>query len=357
LEKYLFYAKPLDFLSISILKELYRFGPRNISFISRHLGFPKRTIYLKYTKMIEKINLKIKAVPKYSMLGLVHTFVLITPRSISYYHDILEKIRDNPYFIEAWQFHNNVLSLASIAVVPIEAISYLYDFIETFKLAEHVRVYTTQTPYPFLPDFTQYNIANTYWEYTTGDFSHNYDKIYLPDDPRSFKLLVDKIDLEIIKKLHEDASIKMSTIAKQLNISRPRVKYHYDNHVHPILLDRYAVVFSRFNEPTIYTILYTLFKSKRDLAKAIAFLSRGPFLHYICKEIKKQGAIFFLEIPRRSLEDLLYNYLKALDKNTRIKRYFYLILGKKIFERNISTNLFDNKRWNVDIFLRKTTTE
>jgi len=350
LEKYFFSSKPLDFLSVKIIKQLYKYGPRNISFISRQLGYPKRTIYLKYTTLINKLNLKIKAMFKYNMLGLVHTFLLFTPKKMKYYKDIIKRIEKNPYFLELWQYHSNVFSILSLALVPIEAISFLYDLVDSYMLQEPVRVYTTTSPFPILPNFNFYNFENFYWYYDPSSVIKESDNIYLPEDPKSFKILIDEIDLEIIKKIQNDASVKISSIAKELNLSRPRIKYHFDNHIHPILLDRYAVDFQRFNEPTIDVLVYLLFKNKRETMKAASFFLNNPFIHYLYKEIKKYGIFLRLEVPRRDFEKILFSYLNRIQEESDVRKYFYLILGRRIYRKNIPSKLFSNKKWNVDIF-------
>ncbi len=350
MEKYFFSAKPLDFLSINIIKQLYKYGPRNISFISRQLGYPKRTIYMKYTSLINKLNLKVKAELRYNMLGLVHTFIIYKPKKMKYYKEIIEKLKENPYFIEIWRYSSNIFSLLVRALIPVEAISYLYEYIDPYKLEEHARVYTTSSPYPILPDFSFYNNENHYWGYSTDFTVDENEKVFIPEDPKSFRIFVDNIDLEIINRILDDASIRISSIAKELKLSRPRIKYHFDNHIHPILLDRYIVDFQRFNEPTIKILVYLQYKNKRETLKAAKFYLKAPFIHFIYKEIKKYGLFLLLEIPRREFEEILYAYISKIYEISDPTNYFYLILNSKIYKKYIPIEFFSNKKWNINIF-------
>jgi hypothetical protein len=176
------------------------------------------------------------------------------------------------------------------------------------------------------------------------------DLPYTLKEPDDYVQKADWIDIMILKELEKDCSVKMQEIAKKLNMSKQRVKYHFENHVikkqmfegHQILADHY-----RGLSPDTCLFIFT-FKNYENFKKFTCSLMNKPFVRAMGKVYRKDQLFAQIYIPREQLG----NFIETLAKLVRTKfmeTYQYVIEdATKRQRQTISYEYFKDSSWQYD---------
>ena len=157
----------------------------------------------------------------------------------------------------------------------------------------------------------------------------------------------DWIDIIILKELEKDVRIKLKAIAKMLNMSLQRVKYHYENHViKEQMFEGYQVVAEHYKGLFPEHCFFTFnFNNHKNLTKFVCSLMNKPFARMMGKAYGKNQLFVHIYLPRAQLT----NFTEALSKLIRngfLETYEYVIQDYNKKERQtISYEYFRNNNW------------
>jgi hypothetical protein len=176
------------------------------------------------------------------------------------------------------------------------------------------------------------------------------DLPYTLVEPDGYVQKADWIDIMILKELERDFTIQLQEIAKKLNMSKQRVKYHLESHVikkqmlegHQILADHY-----RGLSPETYFFIF-IFKNHGNFSKFACSLMNKPFVRAMGKVFKMNQLFVRIYLPREQLG----NFTDAVSKLVRtgfLETYQYVIEDTTQTQRqSISYEYFKDKNWQYD---------
>lgn len=333
-------AAELDRRDAALLGEVYRFGSRNLSFISRQLGMPKRTAHMRFARLEKRVGLRVRCIPRYGSLGLVPFIIRAEGgRRVS---RALGRLRRIPYITEIFSFASPRLGYLAFGALPHDyVLEFEGELIRKFRgLSIEVR-YTT-SPIPVMPDFSKYDFARKKWILSLDYMSPRDISDVLHLDWRVSRPLMDRIDAAMISFLQVNDRMRLSTVARKIGVSRSLLKYHYDNHVKVLLVGRFLVCFRRFSGPSASVLLSV---ETPRLADAVGLLASTPFLVKAWGELRRGGAFLLLEVPLTSPGSLIYSIVECLLDRVDARDHGVLVLGERILWRPIPSGLYDGKRW------------
>ena len=176
------------------------------------------------------------------------------------------------------------------------------------------------------------------------------DLPYTLKETEGYVQKADWIDIMILKELEKNCAVQLQNIAKMLNMSKQRVKYHFENHVikkqmfegHQILADHYKGL-----SPDICFFVFA-FKNYENFCKFACSLLNKPFVRAMGKVFKMNQLFVRIYLPREQLR----NFISALAKLVRtefLDTYQYVIEDATQTQRQtISYEYFKDDSWQYD---------
>jgi len=224
----------LDETNLKIIDYLKRIGPRNMSEIARYIGEDPKKVSYRFNAMKTRVGLIIRALPSYSSMGLTNTVVFL-PLD----HKRVEAVKNS--LIKAkvpkkiYRVYGNISGIIAQLIVPDEKIPYLKDSISSILLKKEVKfmkiLYLTDFFFP-MPDLSKLNLTYRIWDYMPSELKKDFmqgERMKLIEEKT--KVYIDNIDIHILSKLVEDATIPLLKIAEEIGTSPANLKYHFDNHI------------------------------------------------------------------------------------------------------------------------------
>jgi len=329
---------------------IYLYGSRNLALIARELNVSKSSVYQRFY-YLKRQGLRVGVIPRYYHLGLMPT-LLVFRVNFDLYSEVERVIRSNPFIVWAYKSVGYYNGIFGLMLLPDRLLYQPYKMISSFTV-ENTELILSNIPYPLIPNFDIYDARNKNWM--------NFDKwkinpMILDDfhdifvDDLIVKPMIDKIDLYILNKLMEDETYKFKDIAKELNVEKATITYHYNNHIKPLLLDKRYISFNVFADATLNVVLEIQSQDKLGLIKCIGLLSQTPYFYIVFKEFKRNRAILMGNLPAdhlKILSELIEQYISELD----ITCAYYSFLVNKIIRKDIPLQLFDeeNRVWKVSV--------
>jgi len=154
----------------------------------------------------------------------------------------------------------------------------------------------------------------------------------------------------ILKELEKDCTVKLEKMAKMLNTSSQRVRYHFKNHVikkqmfegPQILAEHYKGL-----SPDTYFFIFA-FKDYDNFARFAYSLMNKPFARAMGKVYGENQLFVRIYLPRQQLR----NFIEALSKLVRkkfLETYEYVTEDLTKTERQtISYEFFKDSNWEYD---------
>ena len=173
---------------------------------------------------------------------------------------------------------------------------------------------------------------------------------YTLREPDEYIQKADWIDVMILKELEKDCTIKLKDIAKKLDMSLQRLRYHYKNHVikegmfegNQVIAEYYS------GSPSDLHFFTFSFKNRENLTKLACSLMYKPFAKGMGKEYGKNRLFAQIYLPREQLR----NFIASLGKLVRagfLETYEYVIQDPVKKERQtISYEFFRDGKWEYD---------
>jgi DNA-binding Lrp family transcriptional regulator len=183
------------------------------------------------------------------------------------------------------------------------------------------------------------------------------DLPYTLKEPDGYVQKADWIDIMILKELERDCTIKLQEIARKLNVSKQRVKYHFGNHViKQQMFEGQQILADHYKGLSPDTCLFTFtFKNYESFSKFACSLMNKPFARAMGKVHDMNQLFVWIYLPREQLG----NFIETLAKLVRtgfLKTYQYVIQDStKTQRQSISYEYFKGDKWqyNSELYLEK----
>ena len=351
-------VKYLDPLNIDLIKALYKHGPSNLSEIARSIGASKRTIHSRFSKLKKRNILRIRALARYNMLGLVPVYAFISTRH-EYNIKLLNFLKEFDYTREISLCLGTISGFFVNFVIPVVRVKEFEELMILLvesNLVKQYKLYYLSDIESFLPNFNYFNPSTNYWFFDLEQFAqemktYGFSRITF-SEPDSYEINADDIDVFIVCELENDATTRLARIAKALNVSRALVKYHYDFHVYGRLIKGYHIDFPYFSQNTYVKMIVRLtFNKQIELEKFAYLVSRTPFVRLLCKELRKNSLLMKAEFFSNLAIEFFYYIIKEFGNEFTINDIeCYIIDERNYFEKPLPKELFrKEKGWNFRI--------
>jgi len=351
------HQKSIDPVNAKILEALQVYGPANIKKVAEAASIPDTTVRFRIRKLTEQKLLLVTAHLNYAKLGLARGF-LIAESSPGSQELLLQAIKKTDYWDYLARCYGKFDGYIAYFAFPAEYKNYLEKYFgEAAKLgifSNHLFFWITNSYFPYI-SFEWYDFKDGSWNFRWDQWideitnaSENMPEILV--EPKSYEVLVDEIDLLILKELQKDAMQDLRKIAKNIGISRQRAYYRWHNHIlKQKLIVQYTTTFKPY--PFIITDYYMFiidFVNKSTLAKFCNASAKKPFIISYAKVIGRNSLITAIQIPKLELGNLI-NTLNKLCKKNLVKNFLYVNIDLLSYERQtVSYEFFKNKKWNYN---------
>lgn len=347
--------KQLDPTNIKILSAMWKHGSRNLLEISRKTGLPFTSVYHRVAKLEGKTGRVAYVMPETSQLGLVRVVVLAaaTPG----YEETAAKAFQLP---NLWRFINpcegNYTTLSAHAV-PAKYLKqfngYLHKLVEKGMIIRFKAIYTGDSR-PNFPNFQYYDPRSKRWSFKWTQWLRGVEKQKVDktiEDPKNYRMLLDKKDLLIVKELEKNARKPLTDLAPMLKMSVAAVKYRYDKLVNSGLTEEYALDVHAFPvEISAYHEIMLDFTSSQKMNRFYSFLGQLPFILSVAKVLKRSTLLVRTYIPETQLTNM-FTFFSELTTAGFLSSYSCLRLNFAGREtQTISYELYDDKSgWMVNL--------
>jgi DNA-binding Lrp family transcriptional regulator len=343
----------LDETNLKIIDYLKRIGPRNMSEIARYIGEDPKKVNYRFNAMKTRVGLIIRALPSYSSMGLTNAMVFL-PLD----HKRVEAVKNSLITAKVpkkiYRVYGNISGIIAQLIVPDEKIPYLRSSISSILLKKEVKfmkiLYLTDFFFP-MPDLSKLNLTYRIWDYMPSELKKDFmrgERMKLMEEKT--RVYIDNIDIHILSKLVEDATIPLLKIAEEIGTSPANLKYHFDNHIikQGIIRD-YHVYLPRYSPDLAGLFFFEFTFSKEEYIERFLYaLSRSVYSRAFAKELGKPRVIALMEILWGDLQDVLQILYELCILGYIIDyKFSYIDLGN-IYVDNLTPDMFDEKTgWKV----------
>jgi|GEM_PF-5522884 len=314
----------LDKVDCEILRLLVE-DPRNVSAIAREVGLPAETIRYRVRRLLANLSIRIFATPHYGRMGLSLLWAFLNAK----FDGITERLlSSHPYVTYVGRCYGYVNGYLINILAPKgeedKALNYLEELIKGGYIDTYLAVISYATEY-ILPDFTKYyNCEEGTWSYSWNPLITIRRGYYSLKEVKYKHVLLDPIDIKIVRELQVDATVSLTSLASKLGLSVASLRYHFVNHILKRGLIRYAIRFLPY--PGLPLSLLVITSNKPDHVYSLYASLRGlpPIVGMaLASDLKR--LIVLLQVPLREKVGF-YRALKALMDRKIIKSYFEVTL-------------------------------
>jgi hypothetical protein len=223
------------------------------------------------------------------------------------------------------------------------------------NLIKSYRIIPTGNTTSIFPDFSSYECGSGKWIFDWEGW-FNSTKTGVPtdtiSDPRSDPIALEKVDLEIISYLEEDARMRFTEIAKKVNTSPQTVKYRYDNKLvseatgdsFDFIVTPYPAEVSSFHEFMLE------FPDGASMNRFFTLAKKLFFIHHLAKALRKNTFLVRTRIIDSQVENM-FTFFSEMVNAGLLTTYsaVRLNMGSRL-RQTISYELFDPAsgwRWDV----------
>ena len=343
-------------IDVQVLEGLALYGPKNISKVAAKLNMPTATLRRRINHLHSHFSLFFQGNIYHTNIGLRK--VAVFAESKPGYEELLyECLKCNDYWLCVSECVGSPKCLA-IYGIPAGREREFEGFLEKLKQMDTV----CGVRFYFSTCFQNVNVTSAWFDKTSEEWVFSWDSWlkeavtkrrslpYTLKDPIGYPQKADWIDVMILKEFEKNCVIKLKDIAKMLDMSLQRVKYHLDNHIikekmfegPQILADH----FKGLSPDTYYFRL--VFNNYDSLAKFASSLLDKPFVRTVGNVYGMNQLLAQVYLPRPQLRNLV----EALSKLVRIgllDTYEYVIQDLAKTQRDtIPYQLFKEGKWIYD---------
>lgn len=351
--------KSTDAIRIGILVDaIRRYGARNLSRLSRITGIPQETVNYKLTKQFPKLGLAIQLSVSYEKLGLRRLVCEadINPELNSQARDIFKAMARHAFLTyQARQLTVPGYSHFLLFAVPVSLMDEFRAFMDGLVSRGVLTRYTLSeiTWFRHLSlDPRFYDFANRSWHVNWKWVAETEGVLVeepLMIDPRE-ETRIDRIDLQMIKELQINALQKIVTIARKLGIDPKLLRYHFHQHVEPVISGYCVSWLGAYQGNLRRNLIHMAFifsgLDEKQLRRAREIFNRAPFTW---AEAVGPGGLYFsyLHVDSKYFEETML-FLKFMlgplqDKAKTI--FLDDISADSNWTYTIPYEMFDEGRW------------
>ena len=341
---------------VKILEGLALYGPRNKSKLAVQLGMPLGTLRHRINYLRSHFSMKMLGSIYHTNIGLrkVVSFAESKPG----YEDLLYQcLKANDYWLLLSQCIEAPKCLA-IYGIPAGKEREFEEFMSKLQELETVE----NVKFTWSTCFQNVNTTSIWFDKTSEEWVFPWESWlqeipakrgelpYTLKDPNEYAQKADWVDIVILKELEKNSAVKLKDIARKLETSLQRVKYHFENHVikgkmfegHQILAEHYR------GQPADTYYFRFDFEKYENFVKFASSLLNKPFVRAMGKVYQKNQLYVQIYLPREQLR----GFVEALSRLVRtgfLITYEYVIQDLTRMERQtISYEYFKDDSWLYD---------
>jgi DNA-binding Lrp family transcriptional regulator len=348
------YMKLLDPVNGKILDGLGRYGPRNISYVAKSISVPFTTVTFRLKKLMNRASLKIKAKLDYSKLGLMKgtLFAEASPKNSEKLGKLVENTDYWSYITKCYGKFNGVYAIFAFPAKQKEDLEEYFAEASRLGILSNYLFFWTTNLWEGRPDWQLFNFKTRQWNFQwdkwveqvlndSGELSKNLT------DPAAYPVLVDEMDLLILKELEKDGTADFRKIAKVAGVTPQSIRYRFYNHLMERgLLCEYEISILPY-PPDISDMCSFVVNcaNAKALAKFANCLQEKPFVLSYAKIIGRNSLLINAYIPKKEFSNLI-QWLNKLTQKEILQDFFYVTLDIQLYKRQtISYEFFKNGDW------------
>jgi AcrR family transcriptional regulator len=348
--------KKLRNIDVKVLEGLALCGPRNKTRLAAQLNIPRETLRHRINYLRSHFSLYLQGNVYHTNIGLRKAMVFAESKS-GYEDFVYQCLKCNDYWLYLSRCIGAPKCVATYGI-PAGREGQFESFIDGLRELDQVSAvsfFWSTCIHNVNTTSTWFDDASENWVFPWDSWVEEIqtckgDLPYTLKEPDSYIQKADWIDIMILKELEIDCSIRLQEIAKKLNMSKQRVKYHFESHViekqmfegHQILADHY-----RGLSPDTYFFIFS-FKNFENFSKFACSLLNKPFVRAMGKVYKMNQLFVRIYLPREQLR----NFIEELAKLVRtefLETYEYMIEDSTQTQRQtISYEYFKDNEWQYD---------
>ncbi len=349
--------KNIDEIDVRILEGLSQHGPRNLAFIAKRLDMPTNTVRYRVKRMLDKSILFLHLNTYHTHMGLKKAVVFI--EAAPGFEDVLLNfLRVNDFWAFLCRVYGPYEGCGGIWTIPKENDRDFESFLQRLVdsgVAKSFEVNWTTCHEGIPVRIKWFNSDEKIWTFNWNEWTKEVETIEgeLPwtlIEPNDWPIMVDNVDVLIIKELEIDGKISLSGISKKLGISEEKLKYHFREHVSKRdLIEGYHIDIARFPIPfSDYLFFRFEFDSYEKLVKFTISLHDKPFPINLGKVLRENTLISQMYLPKGEFRRFI-DGLSKLIKMGLLKRYRYFIQDLNSTQRQtIPYEHFEDGKWHYD---------
>jgi len=350
-------SKKFDFTDLRVLEGLGIYGPRNLSRVARKLGMDTEVLRKRLQRMPSHIFFRLRANVYCTYLGLKKAVVFA--EAIPGLEDLLfDGLKANRFWIYVARCYGMNEGCVAVYEVPSAHSADLLQFVnalESKKIARNVQLYWSTCFQGVNSKTKWYDKRSKSWVFSWQRWVEEIssEDTQLPRsliDPVDYPQRGDEIDLFILKEFEKNPRIRLSKIAKLLNVSQQVIEYHYRTHIlKRDLLEGFEVLTFHFDMDTSDMFVFVLkFDNFEKCAKFASSLLDKPFIGGIGKILSKNSLIVDIYLPKQEFRRFI-DTLSGLIKSGLLMSYQYAILDlRKTGRQTIPYEHFKERSWVYD---------
>jgi len=333
------YLKHIDERNVRIIRAMCKYG-LNISRVAKEAGLPLTSVKYRMDKLINNGLIRLVAKINFSRIGIRTVAAMLYKPQIpgDYLLDILAEA--NQYLSYASKCFSNSNSIYTIHRIPIghevDFEAYLNELKKLNLIRDYEILWATGSYY-FPPGFEWFDFKGKVWVSRWSDWVKEIDRAsaILPKSLNSIGNVVfkiDSVDSEMLYRLEMNATVNISEVASQINISPQLARYHYLKHlVETGIVEGFSAVVTPYPLQLLAPAIFFLeFPNNTLMSKFINSLSGKPFAHSVIRVANENKVIsqFFINAVE------IVQFLKILNSLIDIgviKDFSYFLLDLSRF--------------------------
>jgi DNA-binding Lrp family transcriptional regulator len=353
----LHYQKTLDAVNAKILEGLGKHNPRNLLAFANKIGLPPTTVAFRVKSLIKNDFLAIRAKLNSHKLGLSKA-VLIAEINHGQADVLFRAIENIGYWTYISRCYGRFNGFLAVFSFPYEYKKELKEYLEKAKqtgaLSRCELLWTTNI-HEVAPNFDLFDFRKRTWSFPwtrwINEVSHSSNDLpHWLDDPESYDVQVDYIDLLILKELEKSGLEDFTKISKVAKITPQAVRHRFQEHlIKRNLVAEYEVAIFPYPLPISEMCAFVLdFPSKHALARFANTLDSKPFVVNYAKTIGQNSLLVHFYVPKTEFPNLV-EALNSLTAKEQIGSFFYVSIDVPSFRRQtVSYEYFHDGKWAYD---------
>ena len=298
-----------------IVEAIKKYGPKNISAISRTTGLPAETIRYRIKNQLKEMGIKFHVSINYLKLGLVRSwlfldFSLQVTKIIPEILDLLAKRGYLTYYARVIP-HGYYIAIPTIPYSALEKYKNFLDELVRLDILKEYRMTDLQYLKHLSLRSEFYDFTTRTWNIPWSKLDYETKKESTPIQMDYSRVPIDKIDLLILKEFQINASQSLTSIAKKINVQEKQVRYHYKKHIEEgRIIENYIVRWQADRYQLTNKYILSCFIEFSDLTKSDvtyinSILEKFPFTWMIAVSVDRTKMVAQIFMPISQYYDAL----------------------------------------------------